>query len=188
MTSSAAWSICWPSGRASAATRSAWISSSVISSYEPTPPKANAPIRCPSTPSSPTHCKAWKPEDADEKDRVVSTVPNIKCFRADLTLAGIPYLDACQPPRRFPLPPRLPKHPACRTQGQPPSRPGPNAPHRPAPHRQRLHRRTAPAPCRGAAQCAGDIGSVTGARPQSPPRSSHMPRNFQANVHAPFYP
>ena len=33
--------------------------------------------------------RAWRPEDAEPDDHVVSTVPLMKCLRADLALAGI---------------------------------------------------------------------------------------------------
>jgi len=35
----------------------------------------------------------WRPVDATPTDRVVSTVPNMKCLRADLALAGIADID-----------------------------------------------------------------------------------------------
>lgn len=36
----------------------------------------------------------WRPNDADDEDTVVPAVPSMKCLRADLALAGIPYRDA----------------------------------------------------------------------------------------------
>jgi len=37
--------------------------------------------------------RAWRPAGAAPTDRVFSTVPNMKCLRADLALAGIPDKD-----------------------------------------------------------------------------------------------
>ena len=37
--------------------------------------------------------RAWRPKDAEPTDYVVSTVPDMKCLRADLALAGIPAKD-----------------------------------------------------------------------------------------------
>lgn len=37
--------------------------------------------------------RAWRPKDAEPADSVFSTVPNMKCLRADLASAGIPDQD-----------------------------------------------------------------------------------------------
>jgi len=37
--------------------------------------------------------RTWRQADAEPADRVVSTVPNMKCLRADLALAGIADID-----------------------------------------------------------------------------------------------
>ncbi len=37
--------------------------------------------------------RAWRPENAEPTDYVVATVPDMKCLRADLSLAGIPDKD-----------------------------------------------------------------------------------------------